>query len=349
MRRISSVDVGTGTIVAAEFKDNKLQYYKTKDAFFKIDPSNFIMSSSLEFGENMLKKAGANYVKIDNVLYILGDDAFKFATMFHKECLRPMSKGVLNPFEPESIIMVGELIRGVLGKATSEDDLVYYCIPADPIDADFDIIFHASTVKKVLENLGYKNIYKMNEGLCVIYSELEKEGFSGLGISAGAGMINISYAFLGMPIFSFSISKSGDWVDSQAAKATNETCSIVQYVKENNIDLNNPKNKIENAISIYYDSLIEYTVDQFRKLYVNTDPKKLPNIIEPLKLVVAGGTSMPKGFTDKLTNEINKGFPVPISKVIHASDPLYAVARGLYNAAKVKAESEEVKAEEKKN
>ena len=339
MYSILGLDCGTGNLVCAEKRDDKLEYYKVRDAFFKVNPSSFITGSALDFGETMLKKSGANFVKIDGILYILGDDAFKFATMFHKECLRPMAKGVLNPQEPESVIMVKELIRGVMGKSTDENDIVYYCIPAEPVDADFDIVYHSSVIKSVLTDLGYKKIFKMNEGLAVVYSELENEQYTGVGISWGAGACNIAYSFLGMPIFCFSVAKSGDWIDSQVAKATNETCNVAQHVKEAGVDLNAPKNKIESAISAYYDSLIEYVVDQFRKLYSSTDTKKLPNILDPLKVVVSGGTSLPKGFIEKLEASIREGFPVPVSKVQLAADPLFAVARGLYNAAKVKSES----------
>jgi len=339
MGRTLALDVGTGTIVCAEKKVDNLEYYKVKDAFFKVNPSSFITGSALDFGEAMLKKAGANFVKIDGVLYILGDDAFKFATMFHKECLRPMAKGVLNPQEPESVVMVKELIRGVMGKAVDDTDLVYYCVPADPIDADFDIVYHSSTLKNILNDLGYKRVFKMNEGLAVVYSELENEQYTGIGISVGAGQSNIAYSFLGMPIFCFSIARSGDYIDTQVAKATNETCNVAQHIKESGIDLNAPKNKIESAISVYYDALMEYIVDQFRRLYASTDTKKLPNILDPLKIVVSGGSSLPKGFIEKFESHIREEFPVPVSTVKLADDPLFAVARGLYNAAKVKSEA----------
>lgn len=338
--KIVGLDVGTGNIVATEKQDNKYIHRKVKDVFFKVNPDSFMSGNAAGFGEAMLKKAGAKFIKLDDVIYILGDDAFKFATMFHQECLRPMSKGVLNPMENESMIMVSELIKGVMGQAAAADDIVYYSVPADPIDADYNVVFHASAVKKVLDGLNYKNIYKMNEGLAIIYSELENEQYTGIGMSFGAGNCNVSYSFLGMPIFSFAVSKCGDWIDSNAAKAVNETNNIVQHVKESGVDLNNPKTKIENAIAVYYDSLIGYIVDQFKNLYITTDPKKLPIILDPIKIVVAGGTSMAGGFVEKFSAAINaKGFPIPVQKVELAKDPLYAVGRGLYNAAKVKSET----------
>jgi hypothetical protein len=339
MSRIIGLDCGTGNIVCTEKDTEKYIHRKIKDVFFKVNPDSFIGGSEGGFGEAMLKKSGAKYLKIDGNIFILGDDAFKFATMFHQECLRPMARGVLNPLEAESMVMVKELIRGVAGVAATESDVVYYSIPADPIDADYNIVFHSSAIKKILEDLGYRKIYKMNEGLAVVYSEMEAEQYTGIGISFGSGMVNVAYSFLGMPIFSFSLAKSGDFIDTNAAKAVNETANIVQHVKEAGIDLNAPKNKIENAIAIYYDSLINYTVDQFKNLYTSTDPRKLPVILDPLKIVVAGGTSMPMGFIDKFSKAIKVGFPVPISKVELANDPLYAVGRGLYNAAKVKSEN----------
>ncbi len=339
MRQIG-LDVGTGNIVATEFKEDKFNYKKVKDVFFKVNPDSFMSGNASGFGETMLKKSGAKFLKMDGAIFILGDDAFKFATMFHQECLRPMSRGVLNPLENESVIMVSELIKGVLGEASSDNDVVYFSVPADPIDADYNVIFHSSAIHKVLSELKYKNIYKMNEGLSIIYSELEDEQYTGIACSCGAGMVNVAYSFLGMPIFSFSLSKSGDYIDFNAAKAVNETSNVVQHIKESGVDLFNPTNKIENAISVYYDSLINYIIDQFKDLYKNTNPKDLPIILDPIKVIVGGGTSMAGGFVNKFDEAIKlKGFPIPIKSIELAKDPLYAVGRGLCNAARIKSDN----------
>ena len=67
---------------------------------------------------------------------------FKFANLFHQECLRPMSQGVLNPKQPTSNLMVSELVKAVAGPPQNENDALYYCVPAEPIDADFDVEYH---------------------------------------------------------------------------------------------------------------------------------------------------------------------------------------------------------------
>lgn len=332
--RYLSIDVGTGNLASAETTgpDKEFSYRRVKDAFFKIDLKAFMSGSSAGFGENMLKAAKAHYIKLDDALYILGDDAFKFANLFHKECLRPMSKGVLNPEEPKSAMMLKELIRGLIGKPEADDDVVYFCVPANPVDADFDNVYHTSAIKGIIQELGYKNVNVMTEGLAVVYSELQEEAFTGIGLSFGAGMVNVAYSYLGIPILTFSISKSGDWLDQQVAHTMNETMSSVQAAKELGIDILNPKNNVEKAYAAYYEALIDYIIAQFNILYSSQDKKTLPNVTEPMTVAVAGGTSLATGFTTMLESKL-KNIPVPIGKVVQSKDPLMSIAKGLCNAA----------------
>tara|TARA_R110002020_G_scaffold178537_4_gene371580 strand:- start:7750 stop:9000 length:1251 start_codon:yes stop_codon:yes gene_type:complete len=337
-KKVIGVDIGTGFISCAEKEGDEIVFRKIRDAFFKLNPSKFLEGSANQFGETMLKNSGAYYVKIDGTLHVLGDDAFKFANLFHQECLRPMSKGVLNPQQPVSNIMVSELVKAVAGRSTSPDDVLYYCVPAEPIDADFDIEYHKQILGGVFSELGYKNVNVMTEGLAVVYSELADTQYTGIGISFGAGMCNIVYAFMGIPVFAFSLSKGGDWIDEHAAKHTDETNNVVTAVKEKaDFSLYDTTNGIQKAVSIYYESLLNYVVDQFKELYEKTPKKKLPNVQQEMPIVVSGGTSLVLGFVEKLKELTDEGFPVPISEVKHAKEPLFAVSNGLYQAAKIAA------------
>lgn len=333
-KRCVGIDIGTGFISCAEEEGSKVKFRKIRDAFFKLNPSKFLEGSANDFGEGMLKNAGAHYVKVDGTLYVLGDDAFKFANLFHQECLRPMSQGVLNPKQPVSNIMVSELIKAVAGKPQSDDDVLYYCVPAEPIDADFDVEYHKQILGSVFEDLGYKNINVMTEGLAVVYSELAETQYTGIGMSFGAGMCNIVYSFMGMPVFAFSLSRGGDWIDAHAAKHTDETHNVVTAVKEQaDFSLYDTTNGIQRAISIYYESLLSYVVEQFKELYEKTPKKKLPNVTMEMPIVIAGGTSLVMGFVERLRELTAEGFPVPISEIRHAEEPLFAVSNGLYRAA----------------
>tara|TARA_R110002020_G_scaffold190663_2_gene390263 strand:+ start:407 stop:1651 length:1245 start_codon:yes stop_codon:yes gene_type:complete len=335
-KKVIGIDIGTGFISCAEEENGSVVFRKIRDAFFKLNPSKFLEGSAHQFGETMLKNAGAHYVKADGTLYVLGDDAFKFANLFHQECLRPMSKGVLNPKQPVSNVMVSELIKAIAGRSTSPDDVLYYCVPAEPIDADFDVEYHKQILNGVFTDLGYKNINVMTEGLAVIYSELANTQYTGIGMSFGAGMCNIVYAFMGIPVFSFSLSRGGDWIDAHAAKHTDETNNVVTAIKEKaDFSLHDTDNGIQKAISIYYESLLSYVVEQFKELYEKTPKKKLPNVITEMPIVIAGGTSLVAGFTERLKELISKDFPVPISEIRHAKEPLFSVSNGLYQAAKL--------------
>ena len=333
-KRSVGVDIGTGFISCAEQEGGSKKFRKVRDAFFKLNPSKFLEGSANNFGETMLKNAGAHYVKVDGTMYVLGDDAFKFANLFHQECLRPMSQGVLNPKYPVSNLMVGELIKAVAGPPKSKDDILYYCVPAEPIDADFDVEYHKQILHNVFSEIGYKNINVMTEALAVVYSELAETQYTGIGMSFGAGMCNIVYSFMGMPVFAFSLSRGGDWIDAHAAKHTDETHNVITSIKEKaGFSLYDSTDGIQKAISIYYESLLSYVVEKFKELYEKTPKKQLPNVTMEMPIVVAGGTSLVLGFVERLRELTKDDFPVPISEIKHAEEPLFAVSNGLYEAA----------------
>jgi hypothetical protein len=175
----------------------------------------------------------------------------------------------------------------------------------------------------------------MNEAEALAYSELLDSGLTGIAMSCGAGMMNVAILSAGDPVITFSTSRSGDWIDRAAATATNMTSSMVQQEKESpELDLMNPdpNNQVQAAIAIYYGNLLVYTLEQ-----IAYDLKKsavLPKFKDPIPLVVAGGSSLPKGFIPKFKQALDAvAMPVVISEVRHAEDPLHAVANGLTLAA----------------
>ena len=211
--------------------------------------------------------------------------------------------------------------------------MLYCCVPAAPIDADFDVTYHTEAIKEIVQSLGYRRVGIMPEGLAVVYAQCAKSQYTGVGMSWGAGMVNVAFWYFGMPVFAFSIARSGDWIDASSATACNETSAAMQLAKESGMDLADPKDDRQRAIAAYYEALVAYVVDKFRKLYSDTDPKKLPHVTQPIDVVFAGGTSMIGGFAGLLGKHIAAGFPVPVGKIVQAQEPLLAVSRGLMSAA----------------
>ena len=66
----------------------------------------------------------------------------------------------------------------------------------------------------MLDELGYEAT-SINEGLAVVYGELEDSNYTGIGISCGGGLCNVCLAYLSVPVLSFSIPKAGDYIDYQ--------------------------------------------------------------------------------------------------------------------------------------
>jgi len=89
------------------------------------------------------------------------------------------------------------------------------------------------------------------------------------------------------------------------------------------------------------DYLIRNIIKKFEVSKINSKLSKKSSQAEALPIVVAGGTSIPKGFAEMLRDRVEKSdFPFKISKIIVAADPLYTVAKGLAKYGEVQVKSQ---------
>ncbi len=317
------VDIGTSKIVVAVRNNGRDQYSSQRNAFITVDYSKFT--------ENILKQNQINHNKTNGSLLVYGDGAEVLANMLNTETRRPMRNGLLNPTEANAI----EIIRGI------SDDLVpssknrvslRFSIPGVQQDNKTDIIYHEAILKRHLDGKGY-NSSGINEGLAVIFSELEKDNFTGIGISAGGGLCNVCLAYLSVPLISFSVNKGGDFIDYAVASVTSEVSTRVRDIKENELNLmKEPANEIEEALHIYYDNLIMSLVKDTKESIARTS--KFPKVDAPIPIVLSGGTAKPNGFKERFEKFLKEeGFPLKISNVRIADDPLNATAKGALIAA----------------
>ena len=317
---IKGLDIGTAFIYSAQKAGSEVAFKKERNAFFDIENSDFT--------ESILKKSNVKYALKENRLYLVGEDAIKFANVFSKNTRRPLRDGVISPKEEDALSVIELLIKSVVGTPRSNNELIYYSIPGEPIDASFNVIYHQGMIKRVLENLGYK-ANPINEGLAIVFSELGKDNFTGMGISFGGGMANVCFAIMAVPVFSFSIARAGDWIDEQVAKVTNEQVSKITAIKEADLNLNlaeSSSDKIEQALYIYYNHLVEYVLSQIKNEF-EKNPK--PRLEKPIPIVLAGGTAMPKGFLQIFKEGLLKTkLPFEIGEVKLATHPLLSTAKG---------------------
>ncbi|HUR38851.1 MAG TPA: hypothetical protein VM222_05135, partial [Planctomycetota bacterium] len=160
----------------------------------------------------------------------------------------------------------------------------------------------------------------------------KEQDFTGIGISCGGGMFNVCVAYKSVPALTFATSRGGDWIDNNVAHAIGMSPALVCGIKESGVDLMNPKDRVQDAIVIYYRNLIQYTLETIRHKLESA--QNMPTFVKPIDVVCGGGTSMITGFIDVFRDEFEKiNFPIDIATIRMANDPLKAVARGCMVAA----------------
>ncbi len=90
--------------------------------------------------------------------------------------------------------------------------------------------------------------------------------------------------------------------------------------------------KVQQAIGVYYDDMIHNLVSGMKEALKSA--RKMPKMNRPLPLVLSGGTTLPSGFRDRFEKILaEEDFPLAVSEIRMAADPLHTSARGALVAA----------------
>jgi hypothetical protein len=320
---IIGIDIGTSRIVTARQIDNEIQYETQLNAFVTIPYSKLT--------ENVLKKEGVPHTVEGDEILVHGNESERFAEVLNRDVRRTMTRGVLNPEEPESVKLIRQITRSLVGQA-EKGQRVYFTVPAAPLGAEENLTYHEATLRQVLTELGFQ-VKSVNEGLAVVYAELENSNYTGIGISCGGGLCNVCFSYLSVPVLSFSVPKAGDFIDASSASVTGERPNRIRILKEQSFYLNGHfENKIQQVLSVYYDDMIETLVKALRNAFQGA--RNLPKLSRPIPMVLSGGSAMPKGFRDRFESVLRASdFPVELSEIRMAADPLTTTAKGALVAA----------------
>jgi nucleoid DNA-binding protein len=319
------LDIGTSRLVLASGTAEHVKTNAELNAFITVPFSRFT--------ENILKQNKVNYqINGGGLLQVYGTEAAKFANVFNAEVRRPMMAGTLNPNEEYSLPVIQAIIQQLVRRSKKTENLRFSVPGALLGQSGADLVYHEAMLKNLLDPMGYR-AKGINEGLAVVFAEMERDNFSGIGISCGGGMCNVALAFMSLPVMTFSIPKAGDYIDKSVAAVTNESATRIRLIKEEGLDLTrSPQNKYESALHVYYDDVIVSLVESLRNALAET--KNLPRIENSIPIVLSGGTAKPPGFIDKFRQAVERdGFPLAVSEIRMADDPLTATARGCLIAA----------------
>jgi len=321
------IDVGTSNIVVVR---------QTEDGTF-VNRFHRNMLYPLDINDesaDLLERSNYFFVKTNDKYFVVGEDALNLVNAIGKgNIIRPMKDGILNPSLKESSDLLFYIIKAIIGNPIIPNESLRFTLPANPIDRDIDNLFHQKVLNSFFTKLGYSS-KPVNEAMCIVYdcnpvmkSEEGEIPLTGIATSWGAGMTNVALAFKGMSLVEFSCTKSGDNIDEQAEKVTGISRSKIVKTKEKKLDLDNVdmSDRVQAALSIYYDE----TIDRIVSSISNKFKEKTSEMDGKIEWIVAGGTSMVKGFTKRLEAAIQKvGVPFDILRIRNSSHPFYSVGQG---------------------
>jgi hypothetical protein len=317
------LDIGTSRIVAARQVDDNIKYESQLNAFVSIPFSKMTA--------NVLHKEGVCHSVEGNEIVVHGNESERFADLLNKETRRTMLRGFLNSDEPDSVKLIRSITASLAGKGEKGQKLCF-TVPAAPLGAEENLTYHEATLREILAGQGY-DVKSINEGLAVVYGELESSNYTGIGVSCGGGLCNVCFAYLSVPILSFSVPKAGDFIDSSAASVMGERANRIRLLKEQSFFFNGHfEDKLKQAVSVYYDDMIQSLVTGLRNAFHGA--RNIPKLSKPIPLVLSGGSALPRGFRDRFEKILKEtDFPIDISEIRVAADPLTATAKGALVAA----------------
>lgn len=332
------LDIGTGFLVMSQMdEEGNLHTKSIRDSFLEIIPINKIVLTTMKKG---LIRSGVSFFEEGNKIIILGQDSLNQSVERQVTLRRPMQKGVISPSEINVLPIFKALLKELLGPPSIKDEKVMFTVPAAPLDGYFDVIYHSAAMQSILADLGYAGT-PINEGHALAFAELSDENYTGISISLGSGMSNIAVTNVAELVCKFSIARGGDFIDEFTALAlgfnpnayiNTITPSLVTLVKEQGVDILNPDttDRIKLGISAHYKVLIKYIVDNLVN-EISTN-KSIPRFLQPVTIVLAGGTSLATGVVELFKEELDlqkDKLPFIIKEIRHIKGKaLTAVAEG---------------------
>ena len=87
----------------------------------------------------------------------------------------------------------------IAGGPSKDKQKLCFTVPAAPLGSEDNLTYHEATLRQISADLGY-DVKSINEGLAVVYSELESTNYTGIGISCGGGLCNVCFSYLSVPV-----------------------------------------------------------------------------------------------------------------------------------------------------
>ena len=318
------LDVGTMNLVCASANPSgKTDITALRNVFLKVDETHL--------GETDLSKI--SHARIEDSIFILANDAYNFANIFGYHINRSMQKGMISPEDINSADVLSVMIRELIGTSgAGRPRKCVFSVPGDPINSQSNVLYHQNIISRIITEIGCIP-EPLNEAVAIIYAECAETDFSGISVSFGAGLTNVAVVYKSIPVLEFALNRGGDWIDDNVAQAVGTIPNRVVAIKEKKFDINRfdtgrkKERKVREALGYYYTNLIHFVIKSTLK---ELDRRDLDlGFPDSIPLIISGGTSLAGGFLDLVRQHVQEEeWPLALSEVRYASDPLSCVAQG---------------------
>ncbi len=283
-----------------------------------------------------LQKLDCQYLCDQDYIHIMGEDAYEFATVLNLPIRRTMRAGTVNAGDDTCIRVFRHLLSETLKKHVTADNIVCFSLPssgfaAAPTPSPVHLQFHENLIRDVLKERKCVGV-PVKEGMAVVYSELQDEGYTGLGISFGAGLVNVVFSYMTMVAFDFSLPLGGDILDEKAAALLGVNQSRIREAKENGFSFNTHGGTLHETLRLVYADMMTSVIAAIRQ---SAERMRLSQrFTRTIPITIAGGSCLPDGFSELFAEVIAKTpLPFRVSGVRRAAHPLRAVSAGCLKCA----------------
>jgi len=326
------LDIGTSNIRLAVQESGDAVVYEHKTAILPISDS---LNANL-----LLSKFSSSYLKIEDTIYITGNDALNLSNVFSKNTLKPLENGLINSEESNAKLIIEGILSQLFTNAkVPEGSTVVFAIPANPVCQSFNNVYHKFSVESILAKLGMKSkvIYNAQSSA---YFDLMEDDITGISINIGAGLTNVCCSYLSIPAVNFSFTTAGDWIDTHTARALNVPLAEAIRSKES-LNAGNPVSEIEWATHCHLTHLVDHINETLNEQLISS--KERPRYDAPIKIVLSGSMLANESIALLFTNLFkNNKYPFPIKDISVSLNPKHGSAIGCLLTALHAEEGEDI-------
>lgn len=287
----------------------------------------------------LLQRAAISYAQCEDNLVLLGDSAAEFSRTFHAPCLDLLPQGCIPREDPIARQIAAILVESLLPTPQTEGEICCFTTPGrvrglQAVGAD-----PAEFFTRVIKLSGYVP-RRLNAGMAIVLADLVHEGFTGIGLTLGAAVCEVSLAHCGVEVAHCTLPRGGRWIDEQLALEGQSYCSDVFGNKR--LDLDHASRKKERAaggdaeasaeerqrlLALYRD-LVTGIAETMKREFARA--LRLHDVPQPLSLVCTGGATELPGFCELLQRQLEVAeFPIRLRDVRMArEESQFTVARG---------------------